>query len=384
MNTQHYKTIALVMMLAGVLAVACSIPFIGGGAGEDLSATKTSVAQTVISELANQSSQEEATQEVVTEVPTETEAPEPTAAVTPTIHHVVTPDKPDGSLTSLTDISTVEMADEKNAIGDNFIVNLFERPYTAGEMNYYGYVDIIFSSLMVGPKWVYTSIQVQNELPDQADAFYSVEFDLDIDGRGDILVTAALPTGTDWTTNGVYVYKDTDKDVGAERPLFSDAPVEGQNGFDEVVFAEGVANDPDLAWVRRDPEEKDHVQIAFKLSVLEGDGEFLWGVWADGSGQSPTSYDLNDQYTQEEAGVPIVDDADYPLKALALLDSTCRSWFGFEPTGSEPGICYIPKAEGGSGMGWCPQYLNRYVDCVRQCYRVCPSNAQYCIRCRLP
>jgi hypothetical protein len=313
---------------------------------------------------------------------TSTPPPAPSQVLTPTIVHKTKPNDPKGALSSVTDISTAELADEKNSIGDNFVVNLFERPYTAGDMEYHGYVDIVYSNLIVAPDWIYTVIFLEEDLPDGTEPMYGVEFDLDLDGRGDILISALLPAGPEWTTDGVFVRVDQDGDVGAARPLISDAPVGNQSGFEEIVFLSGQGDDPDLAWVRRDPEESDRIQIAFKTSVLGGDQEFLWGVWADGGKHEPGWFDYNDRFTQEEAGVPVAGSDYYPVNQLALLDSTCRSWFGFDPKGNEPGICYVPQAEGGGNLGWCPIDPTRVVDCSKECYVDCPTNN--CIRCQLP
>jgi hypothetical protein len=48
-------------------------------------------------------------------------------------------------------------------------------------------------------------------------------------------------------------------------------------------------------------------------------------------------------FTAAEAGSPNTCDGDrYPLRALFGIDNTCRDACGFDPAGSEPGLCGYP------------------------------------------
>jgi hypothetical protein len=88
------------------------------------------------------------------------------------------------------------------------------------------------------------------------------------------------------------------------------------------------------------------VDLAFKRSLVGGANMFLWNVWADDGVKNPASFDYNDHFSASEAGSPYKD-ADYPLKALALVDNTCRETYHFTPTADIPGLCSPPKNQNG-------------------------------------
>ena len=310
--------------------------------------------------------------------------PPPAATPTPTIVHVMFPSEPKGAISSVTDISTAPYAEEGVSVGDSYVINLFERPFTAEQMAYRGYLDIVYTSLIVDTTWAYVTIHLEENLPESAGANYGIEIDLDIDGRGDWLIWAALPPNSEWTTDGVGVYKDTDGDVGAATPMRSDAPVKGQNGYEEEVFLAGQGADSDAAWTRRVPEEPKRIQIAFKMSLLNHNQGFLWGIWASEGSENPAWFDYNDYFTLDEAGSPVGENSAYPLKALALLDNTCRSWFGFDPVGDEPGICKLdkPTPEPDDNRGWCKKTEQAHPFCESVCAPQCQWSS--CIPCALP
>jgi hypothetical protein len=87
--------------------------------------------------------------------------------------------------------------------------------------------------------------------------------------------------------------------------------------------------------------EQPVIYIAVHRPLLAEDGSFLWGAWADDGVNNPAFLDYSDHFSAQEAGSPIQADAEYPVKALAAVDNTCRMYFGFSPTGSEPGICVV-------------------------------------------
>ncbi|HEX7542389.1 MAG TPA: SdrD B-like domain-containing protein [Anaerolineales bacterium] len=163
-----------------------------------------------------------------------------------------------------------------------------------------------------------------------------------MDGRGDVLVMAAKP-GPKWSTEGVRAWLDPNHDVGGAHPIQSDAPVNG-DGYEKLVFDQGVGSDPDEAWARISPSDPNIVQIAFKRALINDDDSFTWGAWAmNASTLNPAWFDYNDHFTAAEAGSPLTElTAYYPIKAFAEVDNTCRWVVGFTPTGSEPGICPIP------------------------------------------
>lgn len=286
--------------------------------------------------------------------PAGTEAPAgaPTAAAQPAApaapsgpqHTDVPGDLPTAGEKHWTDLNSKSSAGQpKRALtGDNFYKGSFERPYNANTMDtYFPNFDISDVSVFPGDStWVYAVITVvgrdaNNALPGQ----FALELDLNRDGRGDLLVLASNPASTDWTTDGVQVFKDGNADIGGVRPYLSDSGGAASDGYEAVVFDNGQGTDPDAAWVRlsgSDPQ----VQFAFKKSLLGDSSKYLLSAWAAAAALEPGKFDLDDHYTWDVAGA--ADPATtqfYPIKSLAELDNTCRYPIGYDATGLEPGVC---------------------------------------------
>lgn len=84
-------------------------------------------------------------------------------------------------------------------------------------------------------------------------------------------------------------------------------------------------------------------------------------MWAGNSLLDPALFDLNDQFSHEQAGA-----ADsgleyfYPIKEVYEIDSSCRMAVGFQATGKEPGLCevLIPISQGGVPEAGCSLTAN--------------------------
>lgn len=353
-----------------LLSLACNLPFTGaGGADQDqveagVAATLTQEALSTRESALAQTEAALAASEDSTPTPEPSATPRPSATVTSTVEHQVTPRGPATSPRSfILDVSSKGFAPEGRTVGDQFTINRFERPFTSQDMQYRGYLDITKANLHAVPPFTMLTIFVEEPLPDDRQVKYGVELDTDIDGRGDMLVMAELPPDTEWTTQGVRVLRDADGDVGGEQPLQAETPDPNLTGYEEEVFNSGRGPDPDLAWIRRDPEAPQRVQIAYKQDMPPSGG-YLFNVWSDEGVQEPPWFDYNDHWTFEDAGSPLQNSPQFPLKELALVDTTCRAWVGFIPTGSEPGIC------SGAEPTATPE----------RCYLVCsgPSDDRYC------
>jgi hypothetical protein len=295
-------------------------------------------------QLTQQASGESPSGPPPTEVPPATEAipaTEVPAVLTPTVVHVTFPASPGGTVSYMTDRSSAALATERRAIPDDLDTFVIERPFTANVMDYQGYLDITRGKLSIGAPWIYVTIFLEGTPPASSTAVYGVEVDLDIDGRGDYLIVGAAPASTDWTTNGVRILHDTNNDVGGAHPITAD-PTSGGNGYDELVFDQGQGSDPDAAWIRLDPGSSTKVQVAFKYAAIGSPDEWTWGVWADEGVNKPEWFDYNDHFTAAEAGSATSGSTDYPVKAVAAVDNSCRWAVGFTPDGDEPGICAIP------------------------------------------
>ncbi len=270
----------------------------------------------------------------------------PTATATPI--HLLRPGEPGSADSTVADIISGDTARQGTPNqppgGDWYEHNLYERPFNAQTQDrYFPELDIRNAELDRSKPWIYVSMRLYDvSLEDGGlPATYRVELDLDLDGRGDWLIEAASPSQTEWTVEGVRVFRDSDNDVGGTYPCRDDAPQPPEeDSYDELVFDQGQGDDPDAAWVRVSPADPTVVQIAFKHALINIDVEFMWGVWADRGVDEAAWYDYHDHFTKEEAGSPLPSLASYyPSKAISEVDNTCRGWFGFIPTSELPCAC---------------------------------------------
>jgi hypothetical protein len=275
-----------------------------------------------------------------TDEPVQPDAPIPTEIV----HLTMPAELPSGFDGEVIDRDTSLVAAERRAMGsENFSQNLFERPFNANSMDtYFPAIDIVRARFYKDSPWEYATLKLSGPGTAGFDGVYGIEVDLDVNGRGDVLVLARQP-GSSWSTDGVQVWMDNNHDVGGAHPLLTDAPV-GGDGYETLLFDAGVGADPDLAWARLSATESNVVELAFKSSLLYDDDVFTWGAWAmNPDAVQPGWFDPNDHFTHEQAGSPLVELSQYyPVKQLAGIDNTCRWSVGFTPTGSEPGICPVP------------------------------------------
>jgi hypothetical protein len=349
MRSNRFAILILPSAALLLLAMACNLPGMTSASDREVIATLTaqaqgtSVAATLLAREGEESGPETDTTIQATPTPTSTTTPPAaTPTPTPTVEHLTQPSNP-GSLSSyMTDRSTKSLASERRAIADSFDWNLFERPFTSQVMDYRDYLDITRGELSLSSPWVYVTIFLEGAPPEDAQATYGIELDLTLDGRGDWLIVGLVPNASIWTTDGVRAFRDANNDVGGSTPIQANAPSPSLDGYEELVFDQGYGSDPDAAWIRRDPSHPDRVQVAFKHSLIGSDVEFLWGAWADEGVKEPAWLDYNDHFTIIEAGSPASESSNYPIKALAEVDNTCRWAYGFTPDGSEPGVCPVP------------------------------------------
>lgn len=239
------------------------------------------------------------------------------------------------------DYNSIDYAEEGITYGDNYRNNILERPFTSEVMVYQGGIDIVRVDLKVTPTWTYAIFYLAENLPTSGTMKYGLELDVDENGRGDYLIQASLPTSLEWNVENVQVYEDRDGDVGGKSPMKNDPPNDRLNGYETLLFDSGEGDDPDLAWVRRNPEEQDSLQIAFKTELVKNN-PYLWSAWADDSYQDLGLRDYHDHFTEESAGSPYPGSRYYPIKRVYSFDSTCRAPYGFTPKGNEPGLCASP------------------------------------------
>jgi len=349
------KKRSLVVILTSIMMVVLTAC---GGDNADDQAIAFAVAATQTKQ-AWEASLDEARQIEQTQAPADT--PEPV------IEHVMFPGEPtEKSNAFLTDFNSIDYADEGHTYSDQFIINRFERPFTVKMEEYRGYLDLVLANLKINPPWIYLDVFLAVELPESSAAMYSLELDVDLDGRGDYWIRAAMPADSNWTVDGVFVFEDSNDDVGGPNPVITDPPEDSEstNGYDLLLFQEGLGDDPDLAWVRRNPEDPTSLQIALKQSLIGSQG-ILWAVWADEGLRNPGLADYNDRFTFDQAGSPYPNHMYHPIQAINLVDSTCRSYYGFEPTGAELGLCQIYRT--GTGWKFCVRLPDGESVCVDTC-----------------
>lgn len=346
-----HRNLFICIVIVMTIGIACNLPLVKGDESE---AEKTlqaiSVKQTI-------DAYEQATEIIPTEITPTATIEEPSAAITATqeetileptatieIIHTTKPGEPGWVSQWGLDTDSSRSAAQNRAIGGDYLnKNLLERPFTSQEMLYYPDVDLGRIEISKSSTFFYFTLHLNglnNELGILA-GHYGVEIDLDRDGRGDILLWVIGDGNQEWNIDNVFVYTDSNNDVGGRRPMIADAPGYSGDGYDQLLFSPDDLDDPDAAWKRVDPADASVIQLAIKKSLLKNSTTFLWNGWADNGVSDPAMIDYNDVFTLSEAGSPLSGSANYPLNALYLTDNTCRLAYGFEPTGDEPGVCPI-------------------------------------------
>jgi len=260
------------------------------------------------------------------------------AVVPATLTHAVTPSTAVPSGTLVYDVVSQDTAPDRRApYGDSYDRNLLERPFLQ-DMTYVPDLDVVTYAVSGDSDWWYVSVQLIGTDPNnQLGIDYGVELDKDHDGFGDFVIWAHPPYTTSWDTAPVQIFADNNHDTGGRSAEKSDAPIT-TDGYETLVF-DGVAGgtDPDVAWVRMNAGPQAAVQFAFKKSW--SGTVFMLGVLADAGLKDPKKLDYVDRFTSVDAGSPVRDNKNYPLKALFAVDNVCRSPFGFKPNGYEPQLC---------------------------------------------
>jgi hypothetical protein len=306
------------------------------------------------------------------EPPADTPAPAPEPTVeAPAAQPQIMPGEPPEPNRTLEDVNSSYFAYEHKATaGENYLNNLFERPFTSEEMIYQPDLDITTVDQSSDDAFYYFTIRLYAEHAGRrAERVYGIEFDRTQTGRGDLLVQVLDPA-YEWSTQGVTIYGDKNRDVGGLRPIQADTGFTG-SGYDMTIEQDAEKT----AFARIDPTDGNAVQFAVSKALLENTEEFLWGAWADNGLKDVTKFDLNDTMGPTAAGSPIKDKY-YPVKAIFNLDNTCRLPVGLAQSGTIPGMCKIAVVEvkhdkgGGCPPGtvwWC---INTGSQTICQCVTV--------------
>jgi hypothetical protein len=240
---------------------------------------------------------------------------------------------------------------KKVKTGDEFYKNRFERPFTAMDMNYLPDLDIVNFSITSDANFFYIKISMVglDTATQSLTGSYGVEIDRNADGRAEILLTTRPPYTAEFSADNVAAYLDINSDVGGS--IINRPDNFGSNGFEATIFdlGKGInpAGDPDLVWVRQTSDgDLPAVEIAFERWIFkDGKEAFMWSALSSDVAIDPTILYYHDHFTAEEAGAANTDDPNYPLKALAAVDNTCRVPLGFQAIGNEPLGCYVKGGE---------------------------------------
>ena len=340
MSSKNLKFVFIVLSLV-ISTVACGFP----AANDATEIPAAEAPATEISATEVSATEVNATEVAATQAPTQESSP---ADQSISIQHqtipVGLPDKQSGIAADF-DASTV-LENGSTIGGDRFTYGRFERPFNANTMDvYFSQLDIVETRVFQDDTWIFGSITVK-ELNNNSSSTekYALELDTDLDGKGDWLIISIKPTSTDWTVTGVQIYEDTNNDVGLEMPTLTDENAVNGDGFETLSFDQGQGEDADSAWVRISPDNANVVEFSVKQSALGNPKKYLINMWAGTSLLDPAIFDHNDQFTHDQAGA-----ADkgleffYPVKEVSELDNSCRMAVGFQPNGSEPGICQVPQ-----------------------------------------
>lgn len=308
------------------------------------------------------------TEGTATQPPTELAAildtPTNSSQADPTIQHQIFPVAlPETRSGQAGDQNSSITSDQKKSNGgDRFTLEQFERPFNTDIMDvYFPALDITNTYVYQDDLWIYGSIKVVDRTAETVEPYrFAMQLDIQLDGRGDWLILALNPSSTEWTTDGVQIYFDANEDVGNLTPMVSDKNALTGDGFEQIIFDQGLGDDPDAAWVRISPDDSNTIDIAVKRSLLGNPIAYLVNMWTGHGTLDPAMFDYSDHYTHEQAGAadpgfPLF----YPIKEIYELDNSCRIAVGFQPKGNEPGLCLVavppsssgPEVVPGSGPG---------------------------------
>ncbi len=258
------------------------------------------------------------------------------------MHHSVSSDSPDEVIpegVEKDEIDSSGTAEEKTAIGDSLRIDNLERPFTKSDMVYHPETDMVKISVAAGSDYYYFTIHLSGTDKEKGypSAFYGIEIDTDLDLRGDTLLWVKGGQNTQWSSEDVKIYKDLNGDVGGKTAVIPDAF--SGDGYETQVYPAADQSNSDSAWKRMPSDANDTIQLAIRKSIIDKD-YFLWKAWADEGVANPALFDYNDAFSNTQAGSPDKNNSVYPIKELELVDSTCWTAYGFQPTRNQTGCCY--------------------------------------------
>jgi hypothetical protein len=225
---------------------------------------------------------------------------------------------------------------------DSWQLNQYERPFNAADQDrYYPDLDILSAALGKSQYWYYVRLEIfdVNRATGRLEGSYGIELDLDLDGRGDVLVMAEILAAEDpgeWSNLGVQAWRDTNNDVGNLLPLKPD-PVRVADGYDRASLDPQTLSEQ--VWVRATLGKPSFVEIAFSTELIDGDDGFKWWIWVDEGVSNPSGYDYHDFFAHYEAGDVYEGLPFFPSRKIYSVDNTCAEFWGVDPPPGDPSVC---------------------------------------------
>ena len=129
-------------------------------------------------------------------------------------------DVPEASLILEDSDSSTKAEEHRTLSGDNFLNNLYERPFTSEEMIYQPDLDIQTVDFAYDDDFFYFTITLNSMNVDvwRLTGAYGIEFDRSLTGRGDLIVWVENPT-MEWSPKNVLALTDLNVDVAGRRPF---------------------------------------------------------------------------------------------------------------------------------------------------------------------
>jgi hypothetical protein len=294
------------------------------------------------------------------------ETPEPTPTTDPYagIEHTDLPGDPILTYWAYDcDTGRYSEAIDKPTIGGGCNVwenNFIERPVNADASLYYPHLDITRFQMGKDDSWLYADIKTFSKegLSTSLNGTYGIEFDFDVDSNGDVLLFVVDPSqfaAGEWHALGVQVWEDANEDVGSTTPVLADEENTG-DGYENMLFDQGLGDDPDLAWARIDPDDPATIQLAIKRSIIPpGVGAFVWWTWASQEPLVPDQFDYNDTYGEDE---------------VYQIGNSCR-WIFDGPPQPVPNVC--PYKEPTPEPTYCWVRSNSVIAVFPAVCQICPN-----------
>jgi len=330
MNKPRYAVIGLIVVFSMILS-SCNFPV------QIVVNTNATQATTIAPELPTATPQMvETTSEPA--APTDTPAPQPTATpedtVAPTqiVHSAIPANSFYEADQVAVDCNTgARLPSGSNQINvsgcDYWSREFLERPADSNGGAYVPALDILWSQVGKSSPWVFLRTKVTSLAAEPTGFQTGFEIDTNIDSRGNYLVLASELKSTQWTTDGVQVWQDTNNDVGGAKSFTYDQ--NQSNGYETELFNAGVGSDPDLAWVRISPNDSSIVEFAIKTSILGEAKTFAWWSWTGIQKLNPAGFEVVDRLQDNEAW---------------NMDNSCSWIYGTKPEeGQVANLCAIIK-----------------------------------------